>query len=136
MLSIVGNGDLSKFDGNSIYNEIVEIKSCNAHINCQFPVFENAHTVFFTQCDKNFMYYWLYPQNFPKLKILYIDGDPCEKTIYYRFDDIDIYWIDVYYNIYKHRWAQTDERIKSISRELIENVKQKLLLDRDHCPIQ
>ena len=86
--------------------------------------------------DKNFIYCWIYPQNFPKLKTLYIDGDPCEKTIYYRFDDIDIYWIDVYYNIYKHRWAQTDERIKSISRELIENVKQKLLLDRDHCPIQ
>lgn len=64
------------------------------------PVFEDAETVVFLRCNKNFMYYWLKSNIFPKLKTVYTDI-LCDDEIY-RFKNLEVYCSNDYiYNKFK-----------------------------------
>ena len=50
------------------------------------PVFRSARTLFLTNCDKNFVYYWLRRDVFPAVRDVYLDSHPCEYDVLCRFD--------------------------------------------------
>jgi hypothetical protein len=84
------------------------------------PVFEKAELAIFISCNKNFPYYWLRPQIFPSLKIIYTDVF-CEDELF-RFCDITVYTSNEYkYNKNKNNLHNTIER----------NINFQLI-DKDH----
>lgn len=87
-------------------------------------IFEDAETVVFLRCNKNFMYYWLKPSLFPKLKTVYTDM-LCEDEIY-RFNNLEVYCSnDHIYNKFKRRHDiknRRDTKIMPIDFKQIETL--------------
>lgn len=48
---------------------------------CDPTTFSNVHTIFATDCNKNFVYYWLNRRCFPNLRTLYLMSHPCEPHV-------------------------------------------------------
>lgn len=47
-----------------------------------------AKVVFFENCDRNFIYYYLYPSLFPKATHFYLNSHPCQADVFRRFNRI------------------------------------------------
>ena len=50
--------------------------------------FPNAEVVYFKDCDKNFPYFVLTPENFSDLRETNFLSHPCESEVFYRFRSI------------------------------------------------
>jgi hypothetical protein len=77
-------------------NKIVFFHECGDWTNDNKLIFEEAEIAVFYNCDKNFMYYWLSPIFFPKLKTVYMDR-VCDNEIF-RFKNINVYTRKYSYN--------------------------------------
>lgn len=86
---------------------IVIFKNCgDIHPFSPAPSFPNARVVVFDLCDKNFTYYWLRPEHFPKARTYYVLSHPANYGLQYRFNDTHDIYVPVKYTIgYDNYWC-------------------------------
>lgn len=81
---------------------LVGLGDIHPRFDVKFPA---AKEVWLDHCDKNFVYYWLYPSNFPQVERIYLNSHPCEYRVMHRFSsDVQIF-LSSHYSSYKTRWA-------------------------------
>ena len=107
-----------------IHNEVIEIKDCYNDAFIKGPIFKKAETIFMTECDKNFVYYWLDKRTFPNVQRIFLNSHPCEMPVLHRFNDALLY-LNENERGYKERWARTN-----INVNLLENKIMKILFDK------
>lgn len=69
-----------------------------------------AKNVFVSQCDKNFVFYWMNQRIFPQLENLYLASHPCEPCVLRQ--DFNIYLTDTYRR-YATRWGKNTQIIST-----------------------
>jgi hypothetical protein len=85
-----------------VLNRVVHISKCGDITPYKNgPVFL-ANKVFVTDCDKNFVFYWLDKQTFPVATEIYLSSHPCEPFVFNQFSKL--YLSDRFSN-YKKRWG-------------------------------
>lgn len=89
-IQIYGNASWKLLNQSVINQKIVDIVDCQNNYPNIGPLKFMAEEVYIRQCDRNHLYYWLHPKNFPYLKNLYIDSDD-EPMVYDRFTNVNIY---------------------------------------------
>jgi len=128
------NWDLLKYK--NVHNKVIQIINV-AYIASHegYPIFINAETIFLSRCDKNFVFYWLNKNIFPKVKNIYLFSHPCDPEVFYRFEDVIIYLEDYFWNIYKNLWAYDVPSIISIKEDELFNIlksyNQELIITSD-----
>lgn len=58
--------------------------------------FKNCENVYFNNCDKNFIFYYMTPSVFPNIKKIYLGSHPCDYDTQFRFNKGIISVIDFY----------------------------------------
>ena len=100
-------------------NEAVIFKhGVDCHILDKFPY---TKTLFFHNCEKNFVYYNLNTKKFPNLEKMYCLAQPSDFSVLHRFaakPDYTGYLISPYYRQYLNKWwYPTTRHIKEITEE-------------------
>lgn len=117
---IQGNEKWINLNKKHIFNENIHISHCiDIHPNelPVSPIFYRAKKVFITDCDKNFVYYWLHRSLFPSCKEFYLTSHPCEPEVFYRFksyeivNSLPILYLSDSLKSYKRRWAENISNI-------------------------
>ena len=71
--------------GKVITNKHVRLSNYHdIHLFRNRPIFSHAETLFVTDCDKNFTYYWVDHRIFPNVKNLYLVSHPCNYEVVNR----------------------------------------------------
>lgn len=86
----------------------------------------NSEEIILSNCDKNFIAYWLTRNTFPNAKTIYLDSHPCEPYVLQR--NFNIYLSDRY-SEYRDRWVlPNNTNVNIIPKwridELIQNLKE------------
>lgn len=81
------------------------------------PVFL-ATKVFVDDCDKNFVYYWINKNTFPKLEELHLMSHPCEPEVL-QTKDYTTYLSDYFIN-HKYRWAANNNKVIVLKHQHME----------------
>ena len=123
---ISSNGQWNLYKGKEIMNETINISNMgDLHPYHNGVTFPKAKTVFLTNCDKNFTYYWLDKQTFPNVETIYLLCHPCEPIVLHRFPKSIIYLSD-FYETYKIRWAPEQDYVKIMDHNLMVDEINKL----------
>lgn len=126
-LSVSGNTGVRSLAGKHIthswliFNQVHDI-----FLPKPLPLIESS-SIIFNSCDKNFVYYALHPEFFPKLQKVYLASHPCESDVFRRFRNLDIE-INLIDNLrgYKSRWANDMKNVKLISNEELKHIMKNL----------
>jgi hypothetical protein len=82
-------------------NEVLVFKQFgDIHPIPNYPAFNGHEKVWFTNCDKNFIYYWLDQRRFPDVKEINLFSHPCSYHIHNRFP-LNVQW-NVFYGYKKY----------------------------------
>lgn len=109
-----GMNHLRNFEGKNILNQNIIIKdvSFSDHQMCKHPQFLNAENVIITNCDKNYVYYYVDDYIFPKIDNLYLLSHPCDPKFFWRFRGQNHkVFLANYYKNYQSRWAPEKENL-------------------------
>ena len=90
-------------------------------------VFPYAHTVIFDKCDKNFVYYNLNKDTFPRIDSVILNSHPCEPCVLKTFNEKPYFVYQLtphYYDLFERRWGF--ERVGNVQK--IEDNEYKDLL--------
>ena len=88
------------------------------HPSHDYNTYPETKTIFANNCDKNFVYYWMYKSHiFPKVENLYLNSHPCESVMFSRWSDINVYLIEHYRYMFGFDWAKESSRIKIIKQK-------------------
>lgn len=82
-------------------------------------MFPHAHTVIFDKCDKNFVYYNLTRDRFPRLDNAILNSHPCEPCVLRRFYEKPhlVYQLTPhYYDLFEKRYERVDN-IQKIEKD-------------------
>lgn len=84
-------------------------------------VFPYTKTLFFHNCDKNFVYYNINTKKFPNLQNFYCISHPCDFSVMHRFankPDYNGYLTSLYYHKYLNIWWHpTTRHVKELTDE-------------------
>lgn len=105
------------------------------NVNAQHSLIRN---LWYDNCDKNFMYFSLFPHNFPGLRSVYLNSHPGEPNVLRRFydhQDITIYLTE-HHRTYKRRWADDMGNVRIIPYDGYLRKLNRCLHDADIDSIQ
>lgn len=94
----------------------------------------NCETLVVDHCDKNFVYYWIKPSVFPKVRKIFLLSHPCEPflfNIWYNLSRsensvVPTIYLAEWYQRYKNRWANDMENVLIINENEIKVLSSKL----------
>jgi len=91
----------------------------------------NCETVWIRYCDKNFVYYWLTRETFPKIKNIILDSHPCEPNVFNRWynnqSPPNIFVANRYKNKV-NRWADHMSNVRVLMDEDMLLLKEKFTI--------
>lgn len=135
---IIGSESWLKLKSGYVHNKIIDIKKCG-DIHAQVrPCFIGTQTVFLSDCNKNFVFYWLDRITFPNIKTIYLSNHPCEYTVLHRFKRSNCnFYLNDRFKFHKPEWDAdlrhiiliSDDKIRSLLNELSE--EPLLITNRD-----
>jgi len=116
------NKSFLRFTNKIIKNNNIIISRCqDIEPNKKGPVFINCTTVFFDDCDKNMIYYWMDRYTFPNVENIYLlNTHPCDFDVFRRFNDTNVkIYLDKNYSRYKNRWAKENNNVIILDSDLM-----------------
>ncbi|ARF07988.1 hypothetical protein Catovirus_1_38 [Catovirus CTV1] len=121
---------LKIFSGKKILNKniIIQNISFDDHMISNHPKFSEAENVVVYNCDKNYVYYYIKDDLFPKINNLYLISHPCEPAFFSRFNNSNqkIFLAD-YYKSYQSRWAPEKENLFIFNAESYHACRQNFV---------
>jgi hypothetical protein len=87
--------------------------------------------IIYNFCDKNFVYYTLYPDFYPNVQNVYLGSHPCDTNVFTRFKDknITIYLVDNfkrYKDRYSNIYNDDSNNIKIITYDELKHIMLNL----------
>ena len=67
-----------------LYNNVYD-----RHLPMPLPTIDSTNIIY-NYCDKNFVFYTLYPEFYPKLQNIYLGSHPCETSLFARFKNKNV----------------------------------------------
>jgi len=108
----------------------ISLHRVSGTINCKNIVFRNiddarlypspkilAKNIIYANCDKNFIYFTMFPHIFPHASNIFLNSHPCEAQVLSRFPSKVNIYLPQRLSTYKRRWAPENPRVVVIPDE-------------------
>lgn len=98
---------MARLQGQVFHHAVVDVAHAAAQEICDFaPVFAGAHTLLVRHCEPEFVYHWVRPQFWPRVRTVVLEGDPGDCDLVRRFgaDTTFHVWDPVYHHYASLGW--------------------------------